>query len=314
MIVPLALVALACLVGLGGSRWLAAAAWPARSPALGIVAWLSVGLAVLLSTVLAGLALAIPKLPASEGLADFFHACSAALREHYATPGGGTAALLGGGLAISLLLRFSSSLIRDLVAGRRGRARQEDLLKVVGSPHGEPDVLVLEHPTPSAYCLPGKSRMIVVTQGALGVLNDVELQQVLAHERAHIRSRHHLAVLLARALARTLFGRLGTVQIPERVAELVEMHADDAADQTHRSDLARAVVLLARGGLPVGALGVGTCALSRVRRLAGPPQPIAPGQRWGVIGAAAVTLTLPLVIALAPGANAILAHYCPVIA
>ena len=98
-------------------------------------------------------------------------------------------------------------------------------------------------------------------------------------------------------------------------AELVEMHADDAADPLHRSDLARALVLLARGPLPVGALGAGgACALSRVRRLAQPECPVSPQHRWGVVALSASMMSLPVAIALAPGLNAILLHYCPVAA
>ncbi|GAB2776996.1 M56 family metallopeptidase [Nocardioides salsibiostraticola] len=311
MMAPLVLLAIAGIAGIGGSRSLAAASWPRRSPALGILAWLSVGLTTFLALTLAGLALAIPRLPASNGIAEFFHACSAALRDHYATPGGGLVALLGGAFAGTLLLRFSHSILRDMMAGHRGRTRQEDLLNVVGIPYSETDVMVLDHPAPAAYCLPGRSRQIVVTQGALGVLNAVELRQVLAHERAHIRSRHHLTALLTQALAAALFGRLGTREVVRHVAELVEMHADDAADQTHRMDLARAVVLLARGGLPVGAMGAGTAALARVRRLSEPPQPIASGQGWGVIVMAVLFVALPVATAMTPGVLAILAHYCP---
>lgn len=314
MITPLSLFLVACFVGIGGSKWLAAARWPARSPALGIVAWLTVGLTTLLSILLAGGALAVPTIPSSRGLAEFFHACSAALREHYATPGGGAAALIGGGLATALLLRVALTFGRGVRTGRQGRARQAALLQLVGRRHEEHDVLVLEHETPAAYCLPGRTRQVVITQGALGLLSDTELDQVLAHERAHIRSHHHLAVLLAKALGTALFGQLGTGLLPIHVAELAEMHADDAVDHTRRPDLARAVILLAGGVLPAGAMGAGGAALTRVRRLAQAPEPVAIGQRLGLLAMAAAAICLPVAIALAPGVEAILAHYCPLVA
>ncbi len=310
---PLALVALAFVVGVGGTKILQSASWPIREPALGILAWLAVGTTAFLSLVLAGLALAIPKLPTSNGLTELFNACSVAVREHYATPGGGVAAVLGAGLAVVLLLRFSHTLLGDLLVDRRSRSRHADLLSVVASHHPEPDVMVLDHSTPAAYCLPGRRHQIVVTQGALGVLSETELRQVLAHERAHLRSHHHLAGLVAKALANALCGRLGTKELPQRVAELVEMHADDAGDQGHRSDLARAVVLLARGGMPIGAMGAGTAALSRVRRLSQPAEPVTSRERWGVIAAACVLLALPVAVAMTPAVMAIVVHYCPTI-
>ena len=85
MMAPLALVTIAFAVGVGGAKILQSSSWPIREPALGILAWLAVGLTAFLSLVLAGLTLAIPKLPANDSLAEFFHACSVAVREHYAT-------------------------------------------------------------------------------------------------------------------------------------------------------------------------------------------------------------------------------------
>lgn len=313
MIAPFFLFLVACLVGVGGSKWLAEARWPARAPALGIVAWLTVGVTTMLSILLAGAALAVPQIPSNRGLAELFHACSAALREHYATPGGGAVALIGGGLAMALLLRLAFALGHGIRADRRDRAHQTELLRLVGRRHDQGDVLVLEHDTPAAYCLPGKSRQVVITQGALGLLSEAELTQVLAHERAHIRSHHHLALLLSKALGTALFGQLGTGLLPRHVAELVEMHADDAIDHSRRPDLARAVILLAGGTLPAGAMGAGGAALARVRRLGGPPEPVALGHQFAVVTVAVAAVCLPVVIALAPGLVAILAHYCPLI-
>lgn len=226
--------------------------------------------------------------------------------------GGGTVAVVGGAVAGILLVRFSSILPRDLHADWRGRAWQGDPLNVVGRPHAGLDVTVLEHPMPTLYCLPGRTRQIVVTQGPRDVLSNVELRQVIAHERAHIRWRHHLSVLLAKVLATAMFGRLGAGDLPGRVSELAEMHAGDAANPSHRSDLTRAVALLAHGGLPVGAMGAGTVALPRVRRLREPHHPIAPGQRWGVFGEAIFAVATPVEIVVALGLNAMMAHYCPV--
>jgi Zn-dependent protease with chaperone function len=42
------------------------------------------------------------------------------------------------------------------------------------------------------YCVPGRLPTIVVTTGALAVLEPEQLAAVLAHERAHLAGRHHL--------------------------------------------------------------------------------------------------------------------------
>ncbi len=61
----------------------------------------------------------------------------------------------------------------------------------VTSPGGDPAV-VLDDPRPAAYCVPGRPGTIVLTSGALAVLDPAQLAAVLAHERAHLAGRHHL--------------------------------------------------------------------------------------------------------------------------
>src|SRR5699024_10345781 len=149
--------------------------------------------------------------------------------------------------------------------------RQQALLEVVSVPHSEPGVRVLEHHVPSVFCLPGgRSACVVVSQGALEALTDSQLQQVLAHERAHLASRHHLILRWSDAFAVVRRGRLGSGVARTRIAELVEKDADDAAGHGSRRDLAEAVVALAGGPHPAGALGAGGAAMSRVRRLTTP--------------------------------------------
>ena len=209
MTAPLVLVGLVLVLVSAGPRFLVKAPWAVRSPALGILAWQALTASVFGSLVLAGLSLAVPEIPASQGLADFFHACTAALRDHYATPGGAALALAGGAVATTLIARFAVVLARDLLAVRRDRARQHDLLSLVSQPHGEPNVVVVEHESAAVYCLPGRRRQIVVTRAAIDALSAEELGQVLAHERAHIQARHHLALLFAGALATCFRGQLG---------------------------------------------------------------------------------------------------------
>ncbi|MDN4175818.1 M56 family metallopeptidase [Nocardioides sp. SOB77] len=317
MTAPLGLLALAVVLSAAGPRWLTRASWPSRAPGVAIVVWLGLTSSVFLSLVLAGVALAVPELPAGSGFAEFFHACSTALREHYSTPGGVTLSLLGASAAGCLLARFAIVATRQYLRARRERDAQRALLRYACESFPEPDVLVLAHATPLAYCLPGRHGRIVITEGALSVLTQQQLRAVLAHERAHIRARHHLAVLAAAALDSALFGMLGTRHAKEAITDLVEMHADDAAhDAAHparRRDLATAVVLLAGGSRPAGALGVsGGATMVRVRRLAAPSEPVGWTMRASLLLGALVMVSLPLGLAAVPAFAAMLLDYCPI--
>ena len=85
----------------------------------------------------------------------------------------------------------------------RARQRQRVLLSLLA--HGDPKVpgaLVVDHPAAAAYCLPGLRSAIVISAGALDLLDADELAAVLAHERAHLRERHDLVLLPFLALLR----------------------------------------------------------------------------------------------------------------
>ncbi len=94
----------------------------------------------------------------------------------------------------------------------RARQRQRTLLSLLA--HGDPKVpgaLVVDHPAAAAYCLPGLRSAIVISAGALNLLNADELAAVLAHERAHLRERHDLVLLPFTALLRA-FGWAGVAR------------------------------------------------------------------------------------------------------
>ena len=314
MTAPLVLVVLALVLASAGPRYLMKATWTVQSPALGILAWQALTGSIFGSLVLAGLSLAVPEIPASQGVADFFHACSAALRDHYATPGGAALALAGGLIAAGLIARFVVILGRELMSVRSDRARQHDLLSLVSQPHGEPNVVVVEHESAAVYCLPGRRRQIVVTRAAIDALSSEELGQVLAHERAHIRARHHLALLVAGSLATCFRGRLGFGMARDQIAELSEMHADDAAAQDKRTSLASALIMLAGAARPAGALSAsGGTALLRIERLLAPAAPVSARQRNCVVGCLAAAVVLPVLIAFAPAFSALMMDYCPVL-
>lgn len=57
------------------------------------------------------------------------------------------------------------------------------------------DLSVVDDPVPAAFALPGAPGRVVVSAGMLRVLSADERRALLAHERAHLRHRHHLFLL-----------------------------------------------------------------------------------------------------------------------
>ena len=135
MTVPLLLLTIAGLLGIGGGPVLANAAWPQAAPRLAVAMWQALSWAVLSSVVLAGLALALPTLPmtVTGDLADFLGACALALLAQYATPGGATAGVCGAVLASLVVARLAQRAVVSITAVRRARRRQLHGLAVLGT-------------------------------------------------------------------------------------------------------------------------------------------------------------------------------------
>ncbi|WP_031071254.1 M56 family metallopeptidase [Streptomyces sp. NRRL WC-3742] len=189
------------------------------------------------------------------------------------------------------------------VGARAGRVRRRHraLLDAVAVRDRRWGALVLEHAHPTVYCLPGRRSRIVLSRGALRLLDDREVAAALAHEHGHLRGRHHLLRLPADTFA-LLLGPLPLARRGrEEVALLLEMAADDAAlERVSRGELASALCALATGSTPPdGSLGAAaTGVLARIRRLARPGG----GRRrqlaaWPVVFALPV---LPYLLACAP--------------
>ncbi|MFH8336673.1 M56 family metallopeptidase [Streptomyces sp. AM6-12] len=66
---------------------------------------------------------------------------------------------------------------------------------------GGTELAVLDEEAPRAFALPGAPGRIVVSRGMLRCLGDHERAALLAHERAHLRGRHHLYLALWRLTA-----------------------------------------------------------------------------------------------------------------
>lgn len=307
MFAALVLVGYALLAAGVGPGMLRRAAWPERWPGLGILAWQALSLSGLASVLLVGVTLALPSLPAHGGLAEFLLACAVAVHDHLAESGGSPAAFLGLAIIVVLALRLLWTLVRSLGRARRARAARQQELCLVATRDGTRDVLVLNHPVPAAFCVPGRHPKIVITTGTLQTLPPHQLEAVLAHERAHLAGRHHLVLVLAGVLKAALPGVRLFADADAALRRLVEMRADDVAlRRSSPTALAGALVRLAQGPAPEATLAASAeSAVARVHRLVQPQQKVTRHGRATVVLGSAAVLVSPFVVVIVTGG------FCP---
>jgi Zn-dependent protease with chaperone function len=174
-------------------------------------------------------------------------------------------------MSIGLLATMGCSMLRTGL--RRGRPQ--------GRPAATTELVVLPIDEPTAYAVPGRPGHIVVSRGMLRALDDDERRVLLAHERAHLRLRHHQYLRLVDVAVAVvpLLSPMAT-----RVRFATERWADEeAASQIgDRHLVARAVAqaALVTSGYPTPSLAFGGLGVpARVEALIGnePPRGAATG-------------------------------------
>jgi len=328
-VLPPVLVLASVAIGLvPAATGLAAARWPCRSPAAAIVLWQAMGLGWGLAAI--GTLAALGTDRGDSGVAgDALTVLARAVHDLI-----GEATLPGLIAALRLLCLTASAALLALLcwvlvaasgAVLRDRRRHRALLSLLA--HGDPKVpgaLVVDHPAAAAYCVPGLRSRIVISAGAIDLLDQAELAAVLAHERAHARERHDLVLLPFTALCRAFPWSGSTQRAYGAVALLIEMLADDHALR-HRParELVTALIRVGAAGpasAPAGALAVagrhpatpdrgpatpdprpaesGVCA--RVERLLAPAPGLSLPALTLVSGAAAALVVVPVTLLLFP--------------
>ncbi|WP_433438473.1 M56 family metallopeptidase [Nonomuraea sp. CA-141351] len=139
-------------------------------------------------------------------------------------------------LAVISAYALKTAVTHGLALRRAARACRD----MTGGPDG---LVVVDHPVPQAYAVPGRRTgggRIVVTTAMLRTLNAAERRILIAHERAHLRDRHHL-YRAAAAVTAALNPLLRA--LPAAVEYTTERWADEraAADAGDRRTTARAI-------------------------------------------------------------------------
>ena len=156
MLAAVGLLGWAALLAVAAPAMLARARWPSRAPRLALLLWQAASASFIAALVLGGLALAVPATVLSGGLAELATNCVMAVREAYRTPVGAGAAGAGLVLALGVTGRVGWCLGSGLHRAARRRHEHARGLALVARRDDALGALVVDHPTPRAYCLPGR--------------------------------------------------------------------------------------------------------------------------------------------------------------
>jgi Zn-dependent protease with chaperone function len=280
------------------------ARWTERAPRTAIIAWQGMGLAWGLSLIGTALAtgLAPYQLGIVPGLARVVEDLGDGSLPRALDPAHLAALIAGLALAAVLV----GMLVACAAETLRVRRRHREILALVARDHPEtPGALVIDSPAAAAYCLPGLQAQVVISAGALRLLDRAEVEAVLAHERGHARGRHDLVLLPFAALLRLLPRSRLMGAASGAVSLLVELCADDYA-RRRRGAHPLAAALLRFGTTehrlaPAGALGAAEGeTVARARRLLSPQPSLPLAIQALILAAVALLVGTPVSLILLP--------------
>lgn len=205
---------------------LARARWTARAPGAAVALWQSVTLTAVLCAL--GVVLAGPEELVRARGADQIPAVAALV----------AALVVAAVIVVRLLVSVGLVAYRSRVRRARHRLIADLLDRAEEHPTVDAEVpagalRVLDGGLPFAYCVPGRSPRIVLSQGTLRVLDPPQVTAVLAHERAHLRARHDVVMESFTAFYRAVPAPLRSRAPLDAVHLLLEALADDAARRRH---------------------------------------------------------------------------------
>lgn len=170
-------------------------------------------------------------------------------------PAGAAAGVALAGAAVAIVVIFRSRACALAESHRRAAGLHPR--------EARQGVVVVPGPAIEAYALPGRPGRIVVSDRLLDQLNAGGQAALIAHEQAHLASRHHLFAAVARLAAAA-----NPMLLP--VARSVEYTVERWADE-HAAEITGDRRLVAK-------------TIGQVALLASPPRQRAPGVSLGVTG------------------------------
>lgn len=212
-------------------------------------------------------------------------------------------------LAAALLTHLGKTAASSASAARRLRRAHRARRRLAGDSVAGPGYARVESEQLFAYCLPGDGGRIVVSTAAEQTLTSEQLHAVLAHERAHLRGRHHCLVQVTSVLSRAV--PVASVRALHReVSTLVELAADDRACRDADREALLEAMLRLGAPRPAGpGLGMnGTTTLARALRLLGPDSRSPVVRSLTVYAGAAALIAMPWALAGVPVALALTGH------
>lgn len=202
-----------------------------------------------------------------------------------------------GVLSLSAVAWRASLALRHLVLVRT-QTRETAGLAI--HRRGSDDVVLIEDDAPDAFSVPAAGGAVVITTGLAHALPVAELRVVIAHERAHLRYRHHFWVHCAE-IAAIVNPLISPAVATTRHA--AERQADEFAARPDRGVAMQAVARVAvlcsrasRGNTELSLAAGGGDVVRRVRALAEP----SPGrQRRKTIAACALLVAVLAALSIA---------------
>ncbi|MEN0084793.1 MAG: M56 family metallopeptidase [Leifsonia sp.] len=287
---------------------LARAKWPSAAPVLAVALWQSIalagGISMIGSLLVAGL----------QPFGDDLWSRIAGAASHLFQGSLPADVTLLNAFLLSAAVLLTAHLVLNLaltsVRSRNQRHRHMELLRLLSSPLPDtPSTRVIDHPAPAAYCLPGARSVTVLSEGMIELLSPAELDAVVAHERAHLRQKHHLLLDAFRSWKRSLPWFPIATRAQDAVALLLEMLADDTARRTSGDAvLAEAIRLVDETGQAGAVLGAPkdrrtpeqrrAALIAREERLTDDRRTVGPVLRAAIVVATVLLVLVPPIVVL----------------
>lgn len=266
-------------------------------PQASLVTWLALVAGTVLSLAASVVLVLLPGHGPAGRVVTLAHHCWTALRTGSPPRLEEVVGLLGVVLVAVAAVRCVIGAVRQARHRKDLHHRHLDLLRILANGGGRYPTLWLDVSRPVAYSVAGRPSLVVASDGLRKSLPPEAVAAVLAHERAHLRGRHHLLVGLAEALAGA-FPWLPLVRYsPDFVRTAVELAADSTAARSHGCEALRSALLgMSTHGTPRFALGMARDSIElRLDVLSTGPSARGPVGRTlhsGLAGATAMILPL----------------------